>query len=185
MPEEKRGVSGTKEWSVASVNCAQGCYNGCYYCYAREMAVRFGRVWDHEEWQSNVRVKRKPGQETRKYPGTVMFPTTHDITPSLLQPSFEVLRNLLTAGNDVLVVSKPSLYCIEALCRGLDRWKHQILFRFTIGCLDGDSPWRRLRSSAWRASTSPGRWATGPRCRWSPCSAPTTSSRTSPSSLAT
>lgn len=139
MPEEmKNGVSGTREWSVASVNCAKGCSNGCYYCFAREMAVRFGRVDGPVEWQSNVEIHRKSGKECRKYNGTVMFPTTHDITLETLQPSFEVLRNLLVAGNDVLIVSKPSLHCIEVLGRALSKWMEHIQFRFSIGCLSGE-----------------------------------------------
>jgi len=136
--EKKQGVSGTREWSVASINCAKGCSNGCHYCFAREMAVRFGRVDGPVEWQRNVEIHRKPGKERKKYDGTVMFPTTHDITLETLQPSFEVLRNLLAAGNDVLIVSKPSLHCIEVLGRSLSKWMEHIQFRFSIGCLSGE-----------------------------------------------
>jgi len=37
----------------------------------------------------------------------------------------------------VLIVSKPNLYCIQVLCSALAQWKENILWRFTIGCLDG------------------------------------------------
>lgn len=134
---EKAGVSGTKEWSVASVNCVSGCQNGCWYCFGREMAMRFKRIPHSAAWL-DMEVKRKPNEEKKKYDGTVMFPTTHDITKQVLQPSFEVLLNLLGAGNDVLIVSKPNLHCVQVLCRALERWRHLILWRFTIGCLDGD-----------------------------------------------
>ena len=133
----KKGVSGTKEWSVASVNCALGCPNSCYYCYAREMAIRFGRVPSVSNWQNNVSIQRQTAKECRMYDGVVMFPTTHDITPNLLQPAYEVLTNLLTVGNDVLIVSKPHLYCVQILCRALVEWTHQIQFRFTISTTDG------------------------------------------------
>lgn len=137
MTEEKKGVSGTKEWSVASVNCAKGCPHGCWYCYGRADAMRFKRIDSHDDWR-RPEIKRKLAQERKKYDGTVMFPTTHDITPDLLQPAYEVLLNLLQADNDVLIVSKPHLHCVQVLCAALDRWRDQILWRFTIGCLDGE-----------------------------------------------
>lgn len=42
----------------------------------------------------------------------------------------------LHAGNKVLVVSKPHLECIRAICERFDLVKDQILFRFTIGACD-------------------------------------------------
>lgn len=65
-----------------------------------------------------------------------MFPTTHDITEANLSDCQEVLNKLLRAGNQVLIVSKPHLKCVKALCHGLETYKDQILFRFTIGSAD-------------------------------------------------
>ncbi len=65
-------------------------------------------------------------------PGTVMFPSTHDLVPELLEPCMTLLRNLLEVGNRVLVVSKPNLICIRRLCHDFASYKQQILFRFTI-----------------------------------------------------
>ena len=43
-------VFGTKEWSVASINCVNGCEHDCRYCYARYNAVvRFHRI-AKDEW---------------------------------------------------------------------------------------------------------------------------------------
>lgn len=39
-------------------------------------------------------------------------------------------------GNDVLVVSKPHLICVQRLCNEFDAFKSRILFRFSIGSLD-------------------------------------------------
>lgn len=130
-------ASGTKEWSVASINCSLGCSNQCYYCFAREMAMRFKRISRPVEWGTEE-VRRRLSRETKKYDGQVMFPTTHDITPNLLQPAYEVLINLLRAGNRVLIVTKPNLYCVQVLCEALEQWKMAVLFRFTIGCLNGE-----------------------------------------------
>jgi DNA repair photolyase len=46
------------------------------------------------------------------------------------------MKNLLLAGNRVLVVSKPHLDCIKAICKMFVPFKEQILFRFSIGACD-------------------------------------------------
>ncbi len=46
------------------------------------------------------------------------------------------LRSMLHAGNRVLIVSKPHLEVISALCSALIPFRALILFRFTIGAMD-------------------------------------------------
>jgi DNA repair photolyase len=65
-----------------------------------------------------------------------MFPSSHDITPTNLGACMTVMKNLLDVGNRVLVVSKPHLECIKAICEMFEPFKNQILFRFTIGACD-------------------------------------------------
>lgn len=65
-----------------------------------------------------------------------MFPTAHDITPALLRPAIAAIKDLLAWDNEVLIVSKPHLHCIEKLCTELKGFEHKILFRFTIGTLN-------------------------------------------------
>ena len=92
----------------------------------------------------------------KKYDGRVMFPSSHDITPNNLDACMTVLEKLLAAGNDVLVVSKPHLDCIRAICNAFGHYSDQfrvasyqdesevihyyrlfrIVFRFTIGAVD-------------------------------------------------
>ena len=128
-------ISGTKEWSVASVNCVNGCSHNCRYCYARYNAVeRFGRI-SAEDWPTMQVRPHDVRKARKKHDGRVMFPTTHDITPPVLVACTTVIEKLLVAGNDVLIVSKPHLECIEHLCRYLARYRSQVLFRFTIGAL--------------------------------------------------
>lgn len=50
-----------------------------------------------------------------------------------LSRSIELLRKLLDAGNQILLVSKPHLACIKEICETFASYKSQILFRFTIG----------------------------------------------------
>ena len=65
-----------------------------------------------------------------------MFPTTHDIEPEFLDECLTVLRNLLEAGNEVLIVSKPHLECVQAICKELEPFRDQVTFRFSIGAMD-------------------------------------------------
>jgi DNA repair photolyase len=131
-------ITGTKEWAVANVNCLIGCSNGCRYCYGKSMARRFGRVSPDAEWiKPRLRVE-EVGRKRYLKSGTIMFPTTHDITPEFLEPCITVLKKLLEAGNRVLVVSKPHLACIERICKEFSQYKDRILFRFTIGAFDND-----------------------------------------------
>jgi hypothetical protein len=65
-----------------------------------------------------------------------MFPTTHDITPEHLDSCLAVIENILRAGNDILIVSKPHLDCIKAICGRFSMYREAILFRFSIGAMD-------------------------------------------------
>jgi DNA repair photolyase len=131
----KQSSHGTSEWSVKTVNCCTGCSHDCRYCYAKGMAIRFKQVtagqWPHE------RIRPKDVSKIhKKYDGQVMFPSSHDISPNNLNACLTVIKNLLIAGNRVLVVSKPHLDCIKAICEMFEPFKEQILFRFSIGACD-------------------------------------------------
>jgi DNA repair photolyase len=65
-----------------------------------------------------------------------MYPSSHDIRPEHLAENMEFLKHILDAGNEVLIVSKPHLVCIKAICKGFEKYKDKILFRFTIGSAD-------------------------------------------------
>jgi DNA repair photolyase len=126
-------ISGTREWATSSYNIQTGCPHGCLYCYAFAQALRFGRVKNYKEWTCPLLDVRKFNKKFRKRKGRIMFPTTHDITPENVEECLKVLKSMLSAGNDVLIVSKPHLDCIQRLCEELVNYQNQILFRFTIG----------------------------------------------------
>jgi hypothetical protein len=95
-------ISGTKEWSVASLNFNLGCAHRCRYCYARaDATTRFERCTMSEWGTTYNQLKEKPlAGFTKTYPGTVMLPTTHDLTPELLDTAILGLYKLLTRGNE-------------------------------------------------------------------------------------
>lgn len=133
--KQKQNYHGTSEWSVKNVNCCTGCSHGCLYCYAKVLAIRRQQItanqWPLEQIRQHDVLERR-----KKYNGQVMFPSTHDITPTNLDACMTVLKKLLIAGNQVLVVSKPHLECIEKICDAFKGYRNQILFRFTIGACD-------------------------------------------------
>ena len=67
-----------------------------------------------------------------------MSPSSHDITDSNIDLAIKVFKNILTPGNNLLIVSKPKLDKIQKICKELKYWKNQILFRFTIGTLNDE-----------------------------------------------
>ena len=130
--EQVKPVSGTREWASHSANAVWGCAHRCTYCYARSMANRFGRI-SEKGWGDEIAGGNELGRRPRRVDGTVMFPTTHDITPTNLDLTLPALRGLLEVGNQVLVVSKPHLEVIQRICGEHAARKSQILFRFSIG----------------------------------------------------
>lgn len=127
--------TGTREWAESNVNFITGCSNDCKYCYAKAMAIRHKRV-KPDEWEREIIREGDLTKKIGKKDGMIMFPSSHDITPQHLPEALIMLRRLLSAGNDVLIVSKPHLECIRAICDELKDYKDQILLRFTIGSAD-------------------------------------------------
>jgi len=125
---------GTNEWSVATLNFLNGCSNNCKYCYARYRKTCL-KTKTTNNWKTEVLQKTIP-KKYKKYEGTVMFPSTHDITLDHLNESLLVIERILQPGNDILLVSKPRLECIKAICEKFKNYKSKILFRFTIGSAD-------------------------------------------------
>lgn len=131
-PKQKGSVRGTKEWAVAEINCCRGCNHGCRYCYARYDAVERKGLVTAKEWDSCRIVEAEVVRQHPLYSGQVMFPTAHDIVPENLDACIQVLANLFSGGNRVLVVSKPNLASIRRICKEFDTLRKQLLFRFTI-----------------------------------------------------
>ena len=113
---------------TATFNCCTGCSHDCHYCYAKSMAVRYKQVTPSEWGLERIR-PWDVNKKDKKYEGQVMFPSSHYITPNNLEACMTVLDNLLQAGNRVLIVSKPDLYCIKAICKKFASFKEQLLFR--------------------------------------------------------
>ena len=124
-------ILGTKEWRPHNENCEEGCENDCLYCYAALMAARYHRR-KREDWhimKPNARSKRP----VRFLEGGVMFPTTHDLHAHHINWWSPFLTDLLAAGNEVLIVTKPDFAAVRFICDNFHSKINQIEFRFTIG----------------------------------------------------
>jgi DNA repair photolyase len=126
-------ISGTLEWAATNFNIQRGCSHECRYCFAKAKAVRTGLIAGPDQWAKEEILQKTLTRNFGKRQGTIMFPTSHDITPSNVHHAVSVLKKMLQAGNQVLIVSKPHLDCIQTLCSALALYKEQILFRFTFG----------------------------------------------------
>jgi len=136
---EKKNTSewGTYEWSPNPLNFITGCGNDCRYCYSKEMSIRYNRNTP-ETWRDE-RVRDKDlNKKIKKYDAIVMFPSSHGIRPEHLEESMQFLQHILDAGNQVLIVSKPHLVCIQEICTRFEALRDRILFRFTIGSIDDE-----------------------------------------------
>jgi len=126
-------TAGTREWSDHSLNCFLGCSNDCKYCYAKKMAIRFGRKTE-SNWKQMVLREKVLNKQFRKREGRFMFPTSHDIVddPKVIQACFKLLKTVLEPGNQVLITTKPRHAIIKTICEEFDERKSLIQFRFTI-----------------------------------------------------
>ncbi len=136
--QKKQGkVTGFQEWTKKgnSINICTGCPNDCIYCYAKSRAYRFKQVQEGQ-WANETIREKDVDKRYKLYDGRVGFPTSHDITPTNLNDYIFVLKKLLGAGNEILIVSKPNLECIKRICDEAVDSKEEILFRFSIGAMD-------------------------------------------------
>ncbi|MCW4043045.1 MAG: hypothetical protein NWE90_04890 [Candidatus Bathyarchaeota archaeon] len=130
-------TKGTREWADRNINCIDGCYNNCRYCYAKLMAKRFGRhtkdSWKEMKIRKGVLLK-----DFGKISGRVMFPSSHDIFEfePFKEACLTVLESLLENGNEVLITTKPRPAVIREICFRFRSHKDQIQFRFTITSKD-------------------------------------------------
>jgi len=124
-------TEGTKEWADSNVNIYSGCSNNCRYCYAKKMAIRFGRKTG-DNWKEMILNENSFKKGYKKRNGRIMFPTSHDITPKTIENCLEVIGRIIRAGNLILITTKPNLMCIKEICYNGWDFKDVIQFRFTI-----------------------------------------------------
>lgn len=146
--KKRQSNYGTRQWATNYVNCCTGCSHDCLYCYAKAREVHRFKRMTKADWPLEKIRMHEVKKKRQKMVGRIMLPTTHDITPNNLDACMIVLEKLLRAGNDVLIVSKPHLDCIRAICDAFGHYRdlfeideygcrqYRMLFRFSIGACD-------------------------------------------------
>lgn len=132
-----KSKNGAGEWAGYNCNIGRGCSHGCLYCYAQKRASRFKQIPSPEAWL-NEQLKAAKTTKCKNYMKWIMFPTTHDITETYLSAYRCHLYNVLKAGNNVLLVTKPHMVCMEAICSEFSSFRDNMVFRFSIGGLDNE-----------------------------------------------
>lgn len=133
-----RPPTGTQEWAASNVNIQDGCEHDCRYCYAKSMAIRFKRATSISWGKPRLR-QHDIDRSFTKRTGRIMFPTAHDITDQNLDECLTVLSRMLAVGNELLIVSKPRLSCVKRLCTELNKYREQMVLRFSIGSTDNNA----------------------------------------------
>jgi len=131
--------TGTREWATKNLNIFTGCSHNCRYCYARYNWCKRWKKMPVDKWGEMTLNKK----DFWKSPyllkgGRFMFPTRHDMLPEHIEETLDFLGRWLAVGNEILITSKPHFEVIRAICSELNEYKDKIVFRFTIGSLDGD-----------------------------------------------
>ena len=129
---------GTREWATVNLNILNGCKNDCKYCYSKHNACYRWKRIKPENWPHPTLNKNNLNKKPKKVDGRIMFPTQHDLFPEFMGETIDYLRKWLEVGNDILIVSKPRFECIKRICKDLNDFKEQIVFRFTIGSKNDD-----------------------------------------------
>lgn len=149
--------TGYREWSGTQVDIQRGCENNCLYCFAAFDCVHRFKRCTAEQWACPVINQKKvdakyplykdepapsdfSGKEEKslttrgfRKAQPVMFPSRHDITTLNVNECLCVLKKLLDADNNVLIVTKPHWNVVPLMCEALLEYRRQIVWRFTIG----------------------------------------------------
>jgi len=125
--------TGTRQWSNKSINFQTGCEHNCLVCYAKDMSIKYKQTTKNNWGSPRIRLNDVKKKINKWDESMIMFPSSHDITLNNISEAMVVLRKILGADNEVLIVSKPHYECIKQICDEFTDYKDKILFRFTIG----------------------------------------------------
>jgi len=133
---------GTKEWADGNFNTHYACKHGCWYCYAWSEAYQRQRdYWMDWGRRMTKRNYWNKGWRERKDGFIIMYPTTHDILPEIMDDCFVAIRKMLEANINVLLVSKPHLEVIKGLIEnfsGFKKGQPKLILRFSISTNDDE-----------------------------------------------
>lgn len=131
---------GTKEWADQNFNSHYACLYACWNCYAwNEAYQRQRHYW--EDWGVMMTKRSIWNKKWKKRENNywIMYPTTHDILPEIMNECFQVIQNMLDANINVLWVTKPCKRVVKGLIKRFPEYRKghpRIKIRMTIGTDD-------------------------------------------------
>lgn len=142
-------VTGAREWSDASFNFCSGCINGCKGCWASKLAENRGQVERCQWADMNIKPYDIPTMAgkieywkrqtvSKVCDGWLMFPSTHDIFSENIDIYLVILKKLVQAGQQVLVVTKSRKDCMSRLLEEVAEYRELIDIRITIDAKNND-----------------------------------------------
>jgi hypothetical protein len=91
------------------------------------------------EWKKMEFMPKWYHKKPKKVGGRLFCYSGHDVFPDNMHLVLDHLKMQLEVGNHILIVTKPIYECVKFLCRGLQKYKSQITWRFTIGSKRNDN----------------------------------------------
>jgi len=136
-----------KQWARAGgvniITHKTNCPQLCRYCYNLAWKHRKGtEIPDIEDLRAPfvtdaARVRKFLTWTKRRAPELRIASSTHDIFPEMLGDFVAVVRHIITVtGGEFLIVTKPRLECVRALCDRLGDLAKSVMFVFTISSDD-------------------------------------------------
>jgi len=140
-----------KQWAKMGFNIMSSktdCPQKCRYCYVLAWKLRLDKenftlpdyekirdIEDLEQSREEFVLDEKralPNWTARRKPRLYIFASTHDIFPEMVDAYIRKARNMLETGSEILIVTKPRLECIKAICEGLADLKDKVMLICTI-----------------------------------------------------
>jgi DNA repair photolyase len=112
-----------------------GCVSNCRYCFSKTNKIRKG-LKTSENWKDEVLIGRTIGDSYPRQTKQVMYPASHNLSPTFLNPSLTFIEQILKGGNSLFVVCKPYFPVIQRIVTEFKTFLPKITFSFTITSVD-------------------------------------------------
>lgn len=140
-------------WNI--IRSTTDCPQRCRYCYevARKNRLTgmglpdYESIRDIEDLGELEQMRERfvvdenrvrPNWTNRRKPKLWIFGSTHDIFPEMVNEYIVKVRNMVQTGSEVLIVTKPRLDCMRAICEGLNDVKNGVMIICTITSNDDE-----------------------------------------------
>lgn len=132
-----------REYAELSINIYSGCSHGCTYCYARDMAKRFGRIHDYTTPQPRTNIAEMIEKDCQKLP-----PNSGQILLCFTTDPYQHKGNNSKTREVIQIIKKHRLsFCVltkggAAALSDIDLYQPGDSFASSLTCLNNNT-WQR------------------------------------------